>query len=125
MRMCEQDKTRAHAPSGENSQTAQPDTTGQTHPSPSTGTSPVVEPGSQPGHVAYGQTVDDPYGTYDDPYGYNPNAESKPETSGKLETTTTVTSVAKSTAPPPPPPPPPQNPAAHEGTDTGMFQMSF
>jgi len=70
---------------------------------------------------SYGPYQDD-YGTYDDPYAYNPHAE----------TTATIavpeeTAVVKSsdTPPPPPPPPPPTEEEEPDSDDEGMLRMSF
>ena len=79
------------------------------------------DPASQPGRVAYTPTVDDSYGNYDDPYGYNPRAGAPAET---------VPAVRPTAAPPAPPKPP----AAANGDggdggdddeDEGMLRMSF
>jgi sec-independent protein translocase protein TatC len=81
-----------------------------------------AEPGSANTHIepSYAPYHDD-YGTYDDPYAYNPQA---------VETTTTTTPaegvVAKgSDAPPPPPPPPSAGEEPEEPDEEGMLRMSF
>jgi sec-independent protein translocase protein TatC len=80
-----------------------------------TGGSPTSD---QPGNptVTYSPTVDNSYGTYDDPYGYNLHADSGTE----------VAPLAK-TSPPAPPagPPPPPSEDEEDEEDEGMLRMSF
>ena len=86
-----------------------------------------AEPTSANTHIepSYSPYEDD-YGTYDDPYAYNPNASSTAITTLPAEG-----AVAKgSDAPPPPPPPPafgstPEPDEEEEDADDGMLRMSF
>jgi sec-independent protein translocase protein TatC len=86
-----------------------------------------AEPTSANTHIepSYSPYEDD-YGTYDDPYAYNPNASSTAITTVPAEG-----AVAKgSDAPPPPPPPPafgssPEPDEEEEDADDGMLRMSF
>jgi sec-independent protein translocase protein TatC len=87
-----------------------------------------AEPTSANSHIepSYSPYEDD-YGTYDDPYAYNPNASSTAVTTLPAEG-----AIAKgSDAPPPPPPPPPPafgstpEPEEEEEDDEGMLRMSF
>jgi sec-independent protein translocase protein TatC len=62
--------------------------------------------------------IDDPYGTYEDPYGYNPYADVPAEPAAPVATT--------ANAPPPPPPAPPAVAEEEEDEDEeGMLRMSF
>src|SRR4051794_10867100 len=105
----EEDKKGAHAPTGEPhppSDTATSETghaeLGSEHPSSSqlpsdvstTEHTPVTS--DQAGHstVSYTPTVDDAYGSYDDPYGYDVHASSSTE----------LVPAVQASAPPPPPP---------------------
>jgi sec-independent protein translocase protein TatC len=127
----EEDKKGAHAPTGEGEPLSAPESTlsegaqaepVQEHPSVSgqpAGADPV-EPehptGTQPGNstVSYTPTVDDSYGSYDDPYGYDVHAPS----------TETLPAVQPAAPPPPPPPPPPEEEELDEDEE-GMLRMSF
>lgn len=81
------------------------------------GDSPGAEHASEPGEtpqstVAYTPTVDDGYGNYEDPYGYDPHATSVPEPAAA--------------AAPPSTPPPAAAPTEEPGDDDdGMLRMSF
>ncbi len=71
----------------------------------------------QAGQVSYSQTVDDPYSSYDDPYGYNAHSD----------VTTAVTPAPVIAAPPAVPPPPPLPPPEddEDPEESGMLRMSF
>jgi len=93
----------APAPDGDNSSTQS-----------GSSTPPVpADVPTQAGNVSYTPTVDDSYGSYDDPYGYNVEGESSKQ----------LTSPAAPTPPPPPPPPPPTDESDDE--EEGMLRMSF
>lgn len=88
------------------------------HDSPDTGT--YIEPSYVPEPVPYTPTVDDAYGSYDDPYGYNPHATSTPAP--------LATSAELATQPGGPPPPPAgtaETPSDDDEEDEGMLRMSF
>ncbi len=123
----EEDKKGAHAPTGEplppsesSISNVEPVTgpeadhapPAQEHPSDSAGPSD----GGQAGHstVSYTPTVDDAYGSYDDPYGYDVHSSSS----------TGIVPVVRTVPPPPPPPPPPPDDADGPDED-GMLRMSF
>ena len=89
-------------------------------PSPATGesrgdTGTYIEPSytPDPGAVPYTPTVEDTYGTYDDPYAYNPQPTVAPDPPAtKMDT----------------PPPPPTGGGAsppEDDEDEGMLRMSF
>ncbi|HUS07070.1 MAG TPA: twin-arginine translocase subunit TatC [Bryobacteraceae bacterium] len=68
---------------------------------------------------SYTPTVDDSYGHYDDPYGYNPQSDYPGEA---------VPTHSVATVPPPAPPPPPTSPLPEDEVDDddeGMLRMSF
>src|SRR5690242_10601244 len=74
------------------------------------------DPASPPEQIAYTASVDDSYGHHDDPYGYNPHAE----------TPATTVPATKSVAPPPPPKPPAgSTDDDDDGEEGGMLRMSF
>ena len=121
----EEDKKGAHAPTGEPLPPSESSTSltgseadhapaAQEHPSDSVGT----PTGGQAGHstVSYTPTVDDSYGSYDDPYGYDVTPSSS----------TDLVPPVKSAPPPPPPPPPTPPEDDSDGPDEdGMLRMSF
>ncbi len=72
----------------------------------------------QAGNVSYSPTVDDPYASHDDPYGYQVNTGP----ADVVPPPASVPAVAKPPAPPPPPPPP-KDPEDEE--EDGMLRMSF
>jgi sec-independent protein translocase protein TatC len=76
-----------------------------------------VEPAYAPEQnaVPYTPTVEDNYGAYEDPYAYNPYAETPTES---------AVPATKTDAPPPPPPAPPAD-TDEEQDDEGMLRMSF
>ncbi|MEP6539946.1 MAG: twin-arginine translocase subunit TatC [Bryobacteraceae bacterium] len=66
--------------------------------------------------VSYTPTVDDSYGSYDDPYGYDVHASSSSDL---------VPAVQTAPPPPPPPPPPPVDEEEEDPDEDGMLRMSF
>jgi len=78
----------------------------------------------QAGHVSYSQTVDDPYASHDDPYGYDVNTGPVEVASAPVESSPDVPPPAVVKGPPPPPPPPPPKDPEDEEED-GMLRMSF
>ena len=124
----EDDKKGAHAPTGE---PLPPSESSIANLEPMKGseadhTPPAQEPpsdfgvpstGGQAGHstVSYTPTVDDAYGSYDDPYGYDVHSSSS----------TDLVPVVQTAPPPPPPPPPPPAEDAEDADEDGMLRMSF
>ena len=76
------------------------------------------EPDLPPAPPPYVGAVDDPYNTYEDPYGYNPYA---PETAGEPA----PVAAAATPAEPPPPPPAAAEAEDEEEDEEGMLRMSF
>jgi sec-independent protein translocase protein TatC len=107
------DDDKKHIPE-ESSPAGGPSQPGQGEPSPA---NTHIEPSYLPYH--------DDYGSYDDPYAYNPNAESVTA----VPSDPPPGAVAKvSEAPPPPPAPPPPAPPKEEEPEEdeeGMLRMSF
>jgi len=127
----EEDKKGAHAPTGEplppsdkTTSEAEHAKPAQEHPSPS---EPAADPhvvvetqhpsSAQPGNptVSYTPTVDDAYGSYDDPYGYDVHSSSAAE----------VVPAVQAAPPPPPAAPPPKEEEPEDEDDDGMLRMSF
>lgn len=94
----------------ESAPTDGPSQPGQAEPSPA---NTYVEP-------SYAPHQDD-YGSYDDPYAYNPDAGSTTTSTEPAETAV----VKSSDAPPPPPPTPPVDEEESDADEEGMLRMSF
>ncbi len=129
----EEDKKGAHAPTGGVSpplESSTPLEANQAELAQEPPSAPSEEPlaadpveaayttGSQPGNgtVSYTPTVDDSYGTYDDPYGYDVNS---------VTSTTDVAPAASAAAPPATPPPAPPKDEEPDEDEDGMLRMSF
>ena len=125
----EEDKKGAQAPTGEPlppSESSMSETgqvpSAQEHPSlsgepPNAHAVEPAPPGGQAGNstVSYTPTVDDAYGSYDDPYGYDVHSSSS----------TDLVPVVQAAPPPPPPPPPPPVDEEEDPDEDGMLRMSF
>src|SRR4051812_3911650 len=116
----EEDKKGAHAPTGEplppsdnNTSEAGHAEPAQEHPSPSHA---ATDPEPAAPTVSYTPTVDDQYGSYDDPYGYDVHSSSAAEV---------VPPVQVAVPPPSQPPPPPKEEEHEDEDDDGMLRMSF
>ena len=84
---------------------------------------PTVEqhPPPQGGELPPGDT----YGSYEDPYGYNPAATEAPKVETPEDSAVAVVTAPGGTVAPPPPPAPPADPDEEDEEEEGMLRMSF